>query len=98
MEINNIKPVTEIDGKKCAQLMLVMGTNAMGIPHPRWRDNLTFAAYLQKQMNDMYPTLARPVNLRTAEFNQSYTKGSIILEVGSCGNTIEEAEKLLIES
>lgn len=89
---NNIKPVTQIDGKNCAQLMLVMGTNELGIPHPNWRDNLTFAAHLQAEMNQTYPTLARPINLRTAEFNQAQTKGSIILEVGSCGNNIEEAE------
>ena len=93
---NNIKPFTTVDDKDCAQLMLVMGTNAQGLPHPHWRENLTFAAYLQKQMNDMYPTLARPINLRTAEFNQALTKGSIILEVGSCGNTVEEAENAIL--
>lgn len=89
---NNVKPVTDINGKDCAQLMLVVGTDQMGIAHPNWRDNLTFATYLQKEMNDTYPTLARPVNLRIQEFNQSYTKGSLILEVGSCGNTLQEAE------
>lgn len=93
---NNIKPVTTINGKECAQLMLVMGTNEQGIPHPNWRENLTFAAYLQQEINEIYPTLARPVNLRTAEFNQAQTFGSIILEVGSCGNTIEEAENSII--
>ena len=92
---NNIKPYTEIEGNGCAQLMLVMGTNEQGIPHPDWRDNLTFAAYLQQQVNTMYPTLMRPVNLRTAEFNQALTKGSVILEVGSCGNTVEEAENAI---
>ncbi len=89
---NNIKPLTEIDGKKCAQLMLVMGTNQSSVSHPSWKSNLTFATYLQSEMNDLYPTLARPINLRTAAFNQQLTLGSILLEVGSCGNTIEEAE------
>lgn len=92
---NNVKPLTVVDGKECAQLMLVVGTDQMGIPHPNWRQNLTFATYLQQQINSDYPTLARPVNVRVQEFNQSYTKGSIILEVGSCGNTVEEAENAI---
>ncbi len=92
---NIMKPLTEINGEDCAQLMIVAGTNEMGIPHPNWRDNLTFATYLQQEMNTLYPTLARPINLRKQEFNQSYTKGSIILEVGSCGNTVEEARNAI---
>lgn len=92
---NIMKPLTKINGKDCAQLMIVAGTNEMGIPHPNWRDNLTFATYLQQEINTLFPTLARPVNLRKQEFNQSYTKGSIILEVGSCGNTVEEARNTI---
>ncbi len=92
----NIKPLTTIDGKKCAQLMLVVGTNQGGANHPNWRDNLTVSTYLQSKLNELYPTLARPINLRTSAFNQMHTRGSVILEVGSCGNTIEEAENSAI--
>ncbi len=93
---NNIKPLTVLNGKKCAQLMLVIGTDEGGSAHPDWRDNLTFATHLQQKMNDYYPTLARPINLRSAAFNQALTKGSILLEVGSCGNTVEEAENAIL--
>lgn len=92
----NVKPLTTLNGKQCAQLMLVVGTNEGGSDHPNWRDNLTFATHLQQKMNDLYPTLARPVNLRSAAFNQALTKGSLILEVGSCGNTLEEAENAIL--
>jgi stage II sporulation protein P len=95
-EDNNIKPLTTLNGKKCAQLMLVVGTNQGGSDHPDWRDNLTFATHLQQKMNDFYPTLARPINLRTAAFNQALAKGSVLLEVGSCGNTVEEAENAVL--
>lgn len=91
----NIKPLTTIEGKKCAQLMLVVGTNQGGTYHPNWQSNLTVATHLQHTMNELYPTLARPINLRTSAFNQALTKGSLILEVGSCGNTIEEAENAI---
>lgn len=92
----NIKPLTTIEGKKCAQLMLVVGTNQGGANHPNWRENLTVATHLQQKMNNLYPTLARPINLRTSAFNQALTKGSLILEVGSCGNTVEEAENAIM--
>lgn len=92
---NNIKPLANIGGKDCAQLMLVVGTNEAGAVHPNWRDNLTFATHLQQSMNDIYPTLARPINLRTSAFNQALSAGSVLLEVGSCGNTVEEAENAM---
>ena len=28
-----------------------------------------------------------------AAFNQQYTKGSLLLEIGSCGNTLDEAKR-----
>ena len=92
----NVKPLTTLNGKDCAQLMLVVGTDEGGSAHSGWRDNLTFATQLQQKMNDLYPTLARPVNLRSAAFNQALTSGSLILEVGSCGNTVEEAENAVL--
>ncbi len=92
-EGNNVKPLTTVNGEDCAQLMLVVGTNSGSVYHPNWKENLTFATKLQNQMNILYPTLARPINLRTAAFNQNLTKGSLILEAGSCGNTVEEVER-----
>lgn len=86
------KVVSEIDGQTCAQLMFVMGTNAGGKTHPNWKSNLNFAANLQKQILADYPTLMRPINLRKQRFNEQATTGSMILECGTSGNTIEEAE------
>ncbi len=74
-----------------AQLMLVVGTNSGGMTHPNWEDNLSFAVKLQNEINKLYPQLMRPVNLRNERFNQHVTKGSILLEVGSSGNTLGEA-------
>ena len=85
------KPTIKINGKDCSQVMIVVGTDEGGGYHPNWRDNLTFAVYLQQKMNDKYPMLARPINLRNARFNQHTTKGTIILEVGSCGSSFSEA-------
>lgn len=92
----NVKPLTEINGEECAQIMLVVGTDGGGSFHPDWRSNMTVAAHLQQKINEFYPTLARPMNIRTAAFNQSLCQGSLLLECGSCGNTVKEAEKAIL--
>ncbi|MCI8478328.1 MAG: stage II sporulation protein P [Oscillospiraceae bacterium] len=84
------KAVTTIDGSKVAQVMLVLGSSAKG-EHPNWQQNLTLAAKLQHSMNTLYPTLARPMTLRTSVYNQNLTNGSLLVEVGCHGNTLQEA-------
>ncbi len=85
------KFVTEINGQKTAQLMLVVGTNAGGLEHPDWRENMKLALKLQNAITAKYPNLMRGVNLRKERFNGHTTHGSMIIEVGSSGNTLEEA-------
>jgi len=87
-----IKPAAVIDGRAAAQLMFVIGTDAKGANHPEWEDNLNIALKLQSKLCDEYTNLMRPINLRNAGFNGELTKGSMIIEVGSCGNTLEEAK------
>lgn len=86
-----IKPVTDADGTKTAQLLLIVGTNAMGQDHPNWTQNLALAIRIQQQMDAQWPTLARPITLRSALFNQQLAPGSLLVEVGSHGNTLQEA-------
>ena len=42
-------------------------------------------------MVSLYPTLARPVDVVKERYNQNLTAGSLLLEVGSSGNTLQEA-------
>lgn len=85
------KAVTAIDGIKTAQVMLVVGSDAGGGDHPNWRDNLALAARLQKGLDTLYPTLARPMTLRQSVYNQNLLPGSLLVEVGSHGNSLQEA-------
>lgn len=85
-----VKLVTDINGVQTAQIMLVVGTNT-NLTHDNWKDNLTFASKIQSKATEMYPGLMRPLDLRKERFNQQLTKGSIIIEVGANGNTLEEA-------
>lgn len=85
------KPVLQIDGVKTAQVMLLVGSDDAGAVFPDWTEHMALAMELQQQMNSLWPGLARPITLRTARFNQQLTKGSLLVEVGSHGNTLEEA-------
>ncbi len=85
------KTVATVDGQKVAQLMLVIGSNDSGLTHPDWKQNLALAAQLQQKLNKKYPTLMRPIDLRRERFNQHATPGSMLLEVGTSGNSLEEA-------
>ena len=75
----------------CAQVMMVMGTDSQGQTHPNWRVNLSLATAIQKALADKWSTLARPIALRTSRFNQHYSTGCLLVEIGSHGNTLQEA-------
>ena len=85
------KTLATVDGVETAQVMLVVGSNDTGLEHPRWKENLTLAIRIQGELNALSPTLARPITIRTNRFNQQLTTGSLLVEVGSHGNTLQEA-------
>lgn len=84
------KAVTTIDGEPTAQVMLVMGSDNGG-NFPLWQENLTLAFQIQKSMDTLYPTLARPITLRSSHYNQYLSTGALLVEVGCHGNTLQEA-------
>ncbi len=75
----------------CAQVMLLVGTGENGLYHPDWEENLKLALCLQKSMEETYPSLARPLSVKSERYNQHLSTGAIIVEVGSTGNTLSEA-------
>ena len=85
------KTMAEEEGTVASQIMILVGTDESGLAHPNWRGNLAFALYLQNAVNSAFPTLMRPVELVPQRYNQQLTPGSLIIEVGSSGNTLREA-------
>ncbi len=87
-----VKPITTINGEKVAQLMLIAGCDSNGsLNIPSWKDNFRFGARLQSQIEELYPGLCRPLFLTYRKYNQNLSNASLLLEVGSHGNTLEEA-------
>lgn len=90
---DRIRPVTEINGKKAAQVMLVMGSNTGSVSgFENWRENFRLALSYQQALESMYPGLARKMTFASKKYNQHLTTGSMLLEIGADANTLEQAE------
>ena len=84
-------PTVKIGDDYCAQLMFVMGTSGGGLNHPNWETNLKFASKIQIKANELYPNLFKPMIVRNSRYNQHLGKAACIIEVGSTGNTLDQA-------
>ena len=87
-----VKPVNTIGGKKAAQLMIITGAEEGKVENfPDWEYNLRFALQLQKKCETMFPGLMRPVLFSQRKYNMDMTRFSLLIEMGSEANTLEEA-------
>lgn len=91
---SKIKPTALIKGKKAAQIMIISGCQEKGNPienFPDWRYNLTFAVHLQNQLETMFKGITRPLYFCPRKYNMNLSHCSLLVEVGSDANTLEEA-------
>lgn len=91
-DTDKVKVTTEIEGKKAAQIMLVMGSQSGSVKNfPNWQENLKFALKIQQTAETMYPSLARAITLMQKNYNESLSNGSVLIEIGTDANTFDEA-------
>ncbi|MBR5538890.1 MAG: stage II sporulation protein P [Clostridia bacterium] len=91
-DMTKLRPVTIHGGKECAQIMMIVGSSEKsGIEYP-WTDNLVLAEAIQTNLFEDTVGVARQIYLRGATYNQQYSRYGLLLEIGSCGNTLEEAK------
>ena len=84
-------PVTaKYNGKTAAQLMLVVGTDVR-LSHPDWPENMSLAVKVHAQLEKNFPGICRPISFRSQRFNQDLSPGALLVEVGSAGNTRQQA-------
>ena len=88
---NQMKTRVQTQGKSTAGLMLVVGTNASGLAHPAWEENLSLALKLHVQLDRIAPGIMRYVNLRSQRFNQDLSPGMLLVEVGAAGDSHQDA-------
>lgn len=87
----HIKPTAVIDGKKAAQIMILTGAEEGDIAFPHWESNLAFALALQKAAQAKYMGLMKPLYFCPRRYNMDLTEHSLLLEIGTEVNTLEEA-------
>lgn len=88
---DQLRFTADVNGKTAAQLMLVVGTDASGLTHPDWPENMSLAVKLHAQLEKNVPGICRPISFRSQRYNQDLSSGALIVEVGSAGNTRQEA-------
>ena len=87
---DRIAPIAQVGEEQVAQVMLICGCDNGG-NLPNYTQNLRFAAVWEAAMEGAYPGLTRPVLFDYRYYNQDLTTGSLLIEVGGHGNTLEEA-------
>lgn len=87
-----VSALTTVNGEDVAQFMCVVGTDEYAGLHTGWQDNLAFACRLQYKLWSISPSLTRRLSIRSASYNQLYASGSLLFEIGTCGNTLDEAK------
>lgn len=85
------QPVVEVDGKKASQIMIISGCDDGTMDMPDYLYNFRLACMFQQQMESDYAGFTRPILFDYRKYNQNLTTGSLLIEVGSHGNTLEQS-------
>lgn len=92
-DTGKIKPTFKVGNKKAAQIMIMAGCDEDGsLEFPDWEYNLRFALKLQNAAETLYPGMTRPMYFGDVRYNMHMTHGSLLIEVGSDVNSLEEAK------
>ena len=99
--LDDTRWVTDIGGKKTAQLMFFNGLsrNNQGpidyLKNPHISDNLAFSLQLHIKGLSEYPSLMRKIYLKDYRYNQHLLKKSLLIELGNQNNTVAEAKNAM---
>lgn len=84
-------PIAEINGKSAAQIMIISGCENEFIKMPNYIENFKLACLIQNCAEEAYRTFTRPILFDYRHYNQSLSTGALLIEVGSHGNSLDEA-------
>lgn len=94
----DIKLVTKIQDMNMAKFMFFNGLSytrelgeLTGLPNPYVQDNLSFAFQMQLFAEEYYPGLTRKIYLKGYRYNMHYRPKTLLIELGSQTNTVDEA-------
>lgn len=81
---------TSIDGRQTGRVLFVLGSN-----HQGWNNNLRFALFLQDALEEVRSGLSRGIRKQPFIYNQNLHQRSLIVEIGSHENSMEEVKRTI---
>lgn len=93
----NKNDVVEIDGKRCARLMFVVGTGEKGnyTEKPDFESNYALATAVSQQLESIKKGFTRDIRVKTGRYNQHISDMCLLVEVGHNANTLQEARNAI---
>lgn len=86
------KYIMEINGVKTAKILFIIGSRRTKDMNENWEKNYEFAKQISDKLNELYPGISLGVEIKPySEYNQHLLEKSILIELGSNYNTLEEA-------
>ncbi|MCR4796444.1 MAG: stage II sporulation protein P [Ruminococcus sp.] len=86
------QPFVDINGREASQIMIISGCDDGTLGMPNYMENFHFACTLQQKLESDYNGLTRPILFDYRHYNQDLTNGSLLIEVGSHGNTLQQSQ------
>lgn len=86
------QPFVEVSGREASQIMIISGCDDGTLGMPDYMQNFHFACTLQQKLESDYEGFTRPILFDYRHYNQDLTNGSLLIEVGSHGNTLEQSQ------
>ena len=86
------QPFIRVEGKEAAQIMIISGCDDGTMGMPNYMENFHFACTLQQKLEKDHPGFTRPILFDYRCYNQDLTNGSLLIEVGSHGNTLDQVQ------
>ena len=78
-----------VDGKDYAKIMFVVGTNY------DYQENMNVASSIIKEIEKINPRISRGIFTRTSDFNQTFNKNCVLIEIGGPESTYESVSNSL---
>lgn len=101
----SIKLVSEIDGKKCAQIMLVNGLSMqqkngvleeiISLKNEYLHNNLNLSMNMHLVSDYLFPKLSRKILIKPYRYSLHMLPNTALVELGAQNNTLEEVENTI---
>jgi len=82
------------NGKRAAKIAFVVTTSGGNMAHPNWQENAAAVFKFRLAVESVFPGITYKTWIKTLKahnYNQHLSTGSMLLEIGAVGNTLQEA-------